>query len=61
MLVLGGIAAVLAAAAAVVGAARMRGWDPAWAAGMRHAWHEGGYRAAGAWAEFSHWMRFGRS
>lgn len=61
MLILGAVAAVLAAAAAVVAVARVRGWDPAWAAGMRHAWHEAGYRSAGAWARFSDWQRFGRS
>ena len=61
MLILGAVAAMLAATAAVVAVARNLGWDPAWAAGMRHAWHEAGCRSAGAWAEFSDWLRFGRS
>jgi hypothetical protein len=61
MLILGGIAAVLVGAALVAAVARMRGWGPAWAAGVRHAFREAGYRSAGAWAEFSDWMRFGRS
>jgi hypothetical protein len=47
--------AVLAAAA--LGLARLRGWDPGWLARYRHSWREAGYRVSGAWAEFGDWLR----
>jgi hypothetical protein len=40
-----------------VGVARLRGWDPAWAAAWRHSWGEAGYRAGGVWEEFRDWRR----
>ncbi len=40
--------------------ATVRGWDPAWAAGWRHAWSEAGYRVGGTWSEFADWLRSGR-
>jgi len=40
--------------------ARMRGWDPAWAARMRHGWGEAGFRTTSTWAEFTDWLRLGR-
>jgi len=42
------------------GWARMRGWDPVWAARMRHAWGEAGFRTTSTWAEFTDWLRLGR-
>ncbi|HEX7289870.1 MAG TPA: hypothetical protein VF250_01975 [Conexibacter sp.] len=42
------------------GLARMRGWDPAWAARTRHAWGEAGYRTTSTWSEFTDWLRLGR-
>lgn len=40
--------------------ARTRGWDPPWAARMRHAWGEAGFRTTSTWAEFTDWLRLGR-
>lgn len=40
--------------------ARLRGWDPTWAARARHAWGEAGYRVSSTWSEFSDWLRLGR-
>ncbi|HWF35379.1 MAG TPA: hypothetical protein VG295_08395 [Solirubrobacteraceae bacterium] len=57
LLVLGGL---LGAAGAVLAVARLRGWDPAWAAGVRHTWAEAGYRVSGIWSEFADWLRRGR-
>ncbi|HWF75102.1 MAG TPA: hypothetical protein VG186_17270 [Solirubrobacteraceae bacterium] len=57
LLVLGGL---LGAGGAVLAAARMRGWDPLWAAGVRHSWSEAGYRVSGLWAAFADWFRRGR-
>jgi cell division septation protein DedD len=42
------------------GWARMRGWDPAWAARLRHAWGEAGFRTTSTWSEFTDWLRLGR-
>ena len=42
------------------GWARMRGWDPAWAARTRHAWGEAGLRTTSTWSEFTDWLRLGR-
>jgi hypothetical protein len=42
------------------GLARMRGWDPAWAARTRHAWGEAGFRTTSTWSEFTDWLRLGR-
>jgi hypothetical protein len=42
------------------GAARTRGWDPAWAARVRHGWSEAGFRTTSTWAEFTDWLRLGR-
>ena len=44
----------------VWGWARLRGWDPTWAARTRQAWGEAGYRVSNTWAEFSDWLRLGR-
>ena len=42
------------------GWARLRGWDPTWAARARHAWGEAGYRVTNTWSEFTDWLRLGR-
>jgi hypothetical protein len=39
-----------------LGTARLRGWDPPWAARTRHSWSEAGYRLAGIWSEFVDWL-----
>jgi hypothetical protein len=57
LLVLGGL---LGVAGAALTTARVRGWDPAWAAGLRHSWAEAEYRASGIWSEFAAWLRRGR-
>lgn len=61
-LVIGAIAlgALLLLALLLWGWARLRGWDPVWAARARHAWGEAGYRVTSTWAEFSDWLRLGR-
>lgn len=35
--------------AAIGGAARLLGWDPAWAVAWRHSWNEAEYRIGGGW------------
>jgi hypothetical protein len=40
--------------------ARMRGWDPDWAARGRHGWGEAGFRTTSTWSEFTDWLRLGR-
>jgi hypothetical protein len=42
------------------GLTRMRGWDPAWVARMRHGWGEAGFRTTSTWSEFTDWLRLGR-
>lgn len=55
------LAAIAAAIAAglwlTLLAARLFGWEPAWAATARHAWGEAEYRLGGTWAEFVDWAR----
>jgi hypothetical protein len=58
ILTIAGLVLTLAAGVAVV--ARVRGWDPLWAAAARHSWAEAGYRAAGAWEDFVDWVRMQR-
>jgi hypothetical protein len=50
MLILGALTMVLGAAGGLVLLARARGWDPRWAAAVRHGIGEAGYRALDAWA-----------
>ena len=52
-----GLAATIALLATALAVARLRGWDPAWAASWRHAWSEATYRLGGTWAEFVDWIR----
>jgi hypothetical protein len=55
--VLGGL---LALGGLFAGFVLWRGWDPAWAQGVRHATGEAGWRASSTWAEFTDFVRFGR-
>jgi hypothetical protein len=57
ILILAVLGALLALATAFVGVWRRRGWDPRWAAAIRHSWGEAGYRAGGTWGEFVDWWR----
>jgi hypothetical protein len=54
------VGALLLLALLLWGWARMRGWDPAWGARMRHAWGEAGFRTTSTWSEFTDWLRLGR-
>jgi hypothetical protein len=60
VLALAVLAGLLALAGLLVGFVRWRGWDPAWAQGVRHATGEAGWRASSTWAEFTDFVRFGR-
>jgi hypothetical protein len=57
ILILAVLSALLALAATFVAVWRRRGWDPRWAAAIRHSWGEAGYRAGGTWGEFVDWWR----
>ena len=54
------LAGLMALSGLGVGLARWRGWEPAWADGVRHAAGEAGWRASSTWAEFTDFVRFGR-
>ena len=54
------LVALLALAGAALGAARWRGWEPAWALRTRHAVGEAGWRATNTWSEFADWVRQAR-
>ena len=56
LVLMAGLAGAIGLIAAVAGVARVRGWDPTWAARRRHAWHEAGYRISAAWSEFVDWL-----
>jgi hypothetical protein len=49
IIVLAVFAGLFLLVAAVGGAARLLGWDPAWAAAWRHSWNEAEYRVGGGW------------
>jgi hypothetical protein len=54
------MALIALAVAVVVGGgvlARLRGWDPAWAAAWRHAGDEAGYRLSAIWADLADRLR----
>jgi hypothetical protein len=59
ILILALLALVFGLGAAAIVVVRAQGWDPAWAAAVRHSWSEAGYRLAGGWAEFADWWRSG--
>jgi hypothetical protein len=44
-------------AGAIAATARVRGWDPAWAAAFRHSWNEAEFRLGATWHEFVDWVR----
>jgi uncharacterized membrane protein len=48
------------AVAGSVAMVRAQGWDPAWAATLRHTFGEAGYRLGGAWEELADRRRPGR-
>jgi hypothetical protein len=50
LLILAVLGALALLAAAVWGAGRYLGWDPAWTRAWRHAWREAGFRVSQAWA-----------
>jgi hypothetical protein len=54
------IGALMALAALLYGLARWWAWEPHWLVRWRHAGAEAGWRASGAWAEFTDWVRLGR-
>jgi hypothetical protein len=60
------VVGLIALAAALLGLlllwgwARLRGWDPVWAARARHACGEAGDRMTATWSEFTDWLRLGR-
>lgn len=59
-----GLAALLAMAlvAGLLWAlARFGPWEPTWALRLRHATGEAGWRAGATWADFTDWLRLGRS
>jgi hypothetical protein len=53
------LGALLAVPAAVLGAIRLLGWDPAWEARLRHSLAEAGYRVADIWSAFGDRIRRG--
>lgn len=61
ILLMAGLGLLLAAVLGTKALARGLGWDPAWAAGWRHAWGEASYRLSGGWADVVDWWRSGRS
>ncbi|HEX5853454.1 MAG TPA: hypothetical protein VFY36_10220 [Solirubrobacteraceae bacterium] len=54
------LAALLALACAIWGAARLQAFEPRWTLSLRHTLAEAGFRASATWAEFSDWARLGR-
>jgi len=60
VLALAVIGGLLALGGLLAGFVLWRGWDPAWAQGVRHATGEAGWRASSTWAEFTDFVRFGR-
>jgi hypothetical protein len=50
LVILAALGALALVAAALWGAGRYLGWDPAWARAWRHAWREAGFRVGQAWA-----------
>ena len=48
---------VVLVVAALAAVARVRGWDPTWAAASRHACEEAAYRTSSLWSEFRDWLR----
>ena len=58
MLLLGGLALLVALGGSATMLVRRQGWDPAWAAAWRHAWAEAGYRMSGGLSDAAdRWRR----
>jgi hypothetical protein len=58
MLLLAGLALVVALAGGGIAIARSQGWEPSWAAAWRHAWAEAGFRMSGALSDAAdRWRR----
>ncbi len=60
------VALIVAGGLLLLGAAvwalfRLFAWEPRWLLGARHAVGEAGWRASGAWADFTDWLRSRRS
>ncbi|PZR65846.1 MAG: hypothetical protein DLM63_10710 [Solirubrobacterales bacterium] len=59
LLLLGGLAAVLALLGLGWLLFGRLGWGSRWLTPVRHAWSEAGFRASGAFADFGDWVRLG--
>jgi hypothetical protein len=57
VLLLAILAGLLALALLLWGAFRFFAWEPRWLLAARHATAEAGWRAGGAWADFTDWVR----
>lgn len=60
LIVLAGLAAVLAVIGLFAFVVHRLGLDPRWVRPVRHAFGEAGWRSAGTWEDFTDWLRFGR-
>jgi hypothetical protein len=60
ILLMATLGVVIGSALGLRALARGFGWEPARAAGWRHAWGEASYRLSGGWAELRDWWRSGR-
>ena len=60
IILLAGLGILIAVAAGLRALARSLAWEPARAAGWRHAWAEALHRLDGGWADVLDWWRSGR-
>jgi hypothetical protein len=60
MLALAVLLGVLALCTIAFGVVRFFAWEPAWAARLRHATGEAGWRASSTWSDFADYVRLGR-
>ena len=60
LLVLGGLAALLALLALLYAALSRLGWGERWLTRVRRAGREAAFRAGGTWGDFADWIRVGR-
>ncbi len=60
LLVLAGLAALVALLAFAYAALSRLGWADARLAGVRRAWREATFRIGGTWGDFADWIRVGR-
>jgi hypothetical protein len=61
LIVLAALGGLLLLGLLLWGLARFFAWDPAWLGRTRHAVAEAGWRTSGAWADFTDWLRRGRT